>query len=164
MLNELIRVLIWVDKRATLPLSQLKSKLFLPSALVDPGHFTIPFCDDPEVVGRGAAYGESTEKIKLYLFIFVCHLSKLQCRGWERHRVKVPRDSCWQSLPGHLSPAFLGRKGVGIRLTNSFGLGMKSPRPRYKWLHLWSSTKIAIPWRWKGNSNSRAVSVSILLT
>lgn len=33
-------------------------KLFLPAALVDPGHITIPLCDDPEVVGRGAAYGE----------------------------------------------------------------------------------------------------------
>lgn len=57
-------MLTGADKRATLPLSQLKSKLFFPSALVDPGHFTIPFCDDPEVVGRGAAYGEPTEKIK----------------------------------------------------------------------------------------------------
>ena len=31
--------------------------LFSPAALVDPGHVTIPFCDDPDVVGRGAAYG-----------------------------------------------------------------------------------------------------------
>ncbi|RMX44773.1 hypothetical protein pdam_00009176 [Pocillopora damicornis] len=29
---------------------------YLKLALVDPGHITIPFCDDPEVVGRGAAY------------------------------------------------------------------------------------------------------------
>ena len=43
--------------------SQLKYKFFLPSALVDPGHVTIPFCNDPEVVGRGAAYGESSEKL-----------------------------------------------------------------------------------------------------
>lgn len=34
------------------------NELFLPTALVDPGNITIPFCDDPEVVGRGAAYGE----------------------------------------------------------------------------------------------------------
>ena len=31
--------------------------LFSPAALVDPGHVTIPFCDDPDIVGRGAAYG-----------------------------------------------------------------------------------------------------------
>ena len=43
--------------------SQVKYKFFLPSALVDPGHVTIPFCNDPEVVGRGAAYGESSEKL-----------------------------------------------------------------------------------------------------
>lgn len=29
----------------------------LPEALVDPGHISIPFCDDPEIVGHGAQYG-----------------------------------------------------------------------------------------------------------
>ena len=31
-------------------------KLFF-SALVDPGHITIPLCSDPEVLGRRSGYG-----------------------------------------------------------------------------------------------------------
>ena len=33
----------------------------LPEALVDPGHISIPFCDDPEIVGHGAQYGNFSE-------------------------------------------------------------------------------------------------------
>ena len=45
--------------RKTMPLNLIlmSSSFFIPVALVDPGHITIPLCDDPEVVGRGAEYG-----------------------------------------------------------------------------------------------------------
>ena len=35
--------------------------IFFPHilALVDPGRITIPLCDDPDVLGHGAQYGNS---------------------------------------------------------------------------------------------------------
>ena len=48
----------WLASKGLLGFTKRFNALFLPAALVDPGHVTIPFCDDPDVVGRGAAYGK----------------------------------------------------------------------------------------------------------
>ena len=48
----------WLASKGLLRFTKRFNVLFSPAALVDPGHVTIPFCDDPDVVGRGAAYGK----------------------------------------------------------------------------------------------------------
>ena len=48
----------WLAAKGLLRFTKRFNALFSPAALVDPGHVTIPFCDDPDVVGRGAAYGK----------------------------------------------------------------------------------------------------------
>ena len=70
--------------------------LFLPAALVDPGHVTIPFCDDPDVVGRGAAYGKYlwTEK-KLWRDALLKIYTAYQPRLFGHYKVNTSRPRTW---------------------------------------------------------------------
>ncbi|PFX19516.1 Synaptotagmin-4 [Stylophora pistillata] len=55
---------------------------YLKLALVDPGHITIPFCDDPEVVGRGAAYDDP-------------YWCSVKIDGQKRYTKEVTGDNQW---------------------------------------------------------------------